>query len=89
MDDQAKTLDKYITTCMLIAEATIHSHNTYDFSPKKVEAADLEKFWKLALQANRSNTSTPMPPMECIMSRYPTMDTEGLDDTPTIIYNLR
>jgi hypothetical protein len=89
MDDQAKTLDKYITTCMLIAEATIHSHNTDNFSPKQVEAADMEKFRKLALQANRSNASTPTPPMECIMSRYPTMDTEGLDNTPTIIYNLR
>jgi hypothetical protein len=89
MDDQTEILDKYITTCMLIAEATIHSHNTDDLSPKKVEAADTEKFWKLALQANRSNASTPTPPMESIMSRHPTMDTEGLDDTPTIIHNLR
>jgi hypothetical protein len=88
MDDQTGILDKYITTCMLIAEATIHSHNMDDFSTKKVEAADMEKFWKLALQANRSNASTPTPPMESIMSRHPTMDTEGLDDTPTIIHNL-
>jgi hypothetical protein len=42
MDDQAKTLDKYITTCMLIAEATIHSHNTDDFSPKKWR----QQIWK-------------------------------------------
>jgi hypothetical protein len=88
MDEQAKTLDKYITTCMLIAEATIHSHNMDDFSPKKVEAADIKKFWKLALQANRSNASTPTPPMKHIVTRYPMMDTEGLNDTLTIIDNL-
>jgi hypothetical protein len=38
MDDQAETLDKYITTLMLIAEGTIHSHNTDDFSPIQVGA---------------------------------------------------
>jgi hypothetical protein len=27
--------------------------------------------------------------MEQIMSRYPTMDTAGINNTPTIIYNLR
>jgi hypothetical protein len=52
-----------------------------------VEAADMEKFWKLVLQANRSNTPTPTPPMEHIMSRYPTMDTAGLDDTPITLSN--
>jgi hypothetical protein len=55
MDDQAETLDRYITNCMISAEATIHSHNMEDFSPKKVEATNTEKFWKLALQANRDN----------------------------------
>jgi hypothetical protein len=89
MGDQAETLDIYRTTCMLIAEATIHSHNTDDFSPKKVEAADMEKFWKLALQANRNNAPTPKPPMKHIMSRYPKMDTAGLDKRPTIIHHLK
>jgi hypothetical protein len=36
MDEQAKILDKYITNCMLKAEATIHKHNLEDFSPTKL-----------------------------------------------------
>jgi hypothetical protein len=42
MEDQVKILNKYITTCMLAAEATIHSHHQED--PKKVEAANIESF---------------------------------------------
>jgi hypothetical protein len=34
MGDQAKILDKYIMSCMLAAEATIHCHILEDFSPK-------------------------------------------------------
>jgi hypothetical protein len=44
MEDQVEILAGYITTCMLIAESTIHSHNLEDFSPKRVEAASIEKF---------------------------------------------
>jgi hypothetical protein len=42
MDDQAETLDKYITTCMLIAEATIHGHNTETSAQKKWR----QQIWK-------------------------------------------
>jgi hypothetical protein len=41
MDKQANMIDKYITNCMLKAEATIHEHNL--FSPHKVEMALMEK----------------------------------------------
>jgi hypothetical protein len=40
VDTQAKTLDEYITNCMLAAEATIHRHNLEDFSPKKLNSND-------------------------------------------------
>jgi hypothetical protein len=72
MEDQAEILNDYITHCMLIAESTIHSHNLDDFSPKKVEAASVENFWKLALQANSNSTLTPTPPMEKIMQNIQT-----------------
>jgi hypothetical protein len=68
MEEQAEILDKYITDCMLNAEATIHEHNLDDFSPHKVETAMMEKFWKLALQANRSNHVPPTQPMEKIIN---------------------
>jgi hypothetical protein len=35
MEDQTEILDKYITDCMLLAEAMIHQHSLDDFSPKK------------------------------------------------------
>jgi hypothetical protein len=87
MKDQAEILDDYITNCMLIAESTIHSHNLDDFSPKKVEAASVEKFWKLAFQANTNSTPTPTPLMASIISKYPNMDTTGHQDIPSILKN--
>jgi hypothetical protein len=47
MDKQAEIIDKYITNCMLKAEATIHKHNLEDFSPHKVEMALTENFGSL------------------------------------------
>jgi hypothetical protein len=46
---------------------------------------NMEKFWKLALQANMNNTLTPTPTMEKIMASYPKMDTAGIDEPSTII----
>jgi hypothetical protein len=68
MDEQAEIMDKYITDCMLKAEATIHEHNLEDFSPHKVEMALTEIFWKLALQANQRNSIPPTQPMKNIIN---------------------
>jgi hypothetical protein len=89
MEDQAEILDDYITKCMLTAESTIHSHHLDDFSPTKVEAASVEKFWKLAFQANANGTPTPTPPMARIISKYPNMDTTGHQDIPSILEKLQ
>jgi hypothetical protein len=62
VDNQVEILDEYITTCMLAAEVTIHCHNLEDFSPKKVEAANMEKYWRPALQANQSKAQVPTVP---------------------------
>jgi hypothetical protein len=88
MEEQAETLDKYITDCMLNAEATIHKHSLEDFSPHKVEMAMMEKFWKLALQANQSSSTPPTQLMKKIINQYPNMDTIGMEDKPTIIQQL-
>jgi hypothetical protein len=64
MDKQAEIMDKYITSCMLKAEATIHEHNLEDFSLHKVEMALTEMFWKLAFQANWHNSTPPTQPMK-------------------------
>jgi hypothetical protein len=88
MEEQAETLDKYITNCMLNAEATICRHNLDDFSRHKVEMAMMEKFWKLALQANQSNFTLPTQPIKKIINQYPNMDTTGMEDIPIIIQRL-
>jgi hypothetical protein len=64
LEEQAETLDKYITDCMLNAEATIHKHNLEDFSPHKVNLEDfsphkvkmamMEKFWKQVSEGLRA-----------------------------------
>jgi hypothetical protein len=89
MEEQAEALDKYITDCMLNAEATIHEHNLNDFSPHKVEMAMMEKFWKLALQANWSNYTIPTQLMKKIINCYPNMVTTGMEEIPINTQQLR
>jgi hypothetical protein len=89
MEDQTEILDQYITNCMLSAEATIHCHSLDDFSPKKVEMATLEKFWKLSLHAHRTKSTTPTQPMINIMERFLMTDFSGFDNKTTIIEKLR
>jgi hypothetical protein len=89
MEDQTEILDQYITNCMLSAEATIHRHNLDDFSPKKVEMATLEKFWKLSLHAHRTKSTTPTQPMINIMERFPTIDFSGFNNKTSIIEKLQ
>jgi hypothetical protein len=86
MEDQMEILDKYITNCMLKAEVAIHSHSLDDFSPKK---ATTEKFWRLALHANKNRLTTPTKPMTTIMNKYPMNDYSGMKDKTTIIKNLQ
>jgi hypothetical protein len=88
MENQAEILDNYITMCMLTAEATIHCHNFKDFSPKKVELANMEKFWKLALQADKDNRAAPTTPMAKIITNYPNMETSRMHDRPVILEQL-
>jgi hypothetical protein len=62
MEDQAEILDDYITTCMLIAESTIHSHNLDDFSPKS-QSSKCGNFLEASLpgqpkQHTNSNTTS-------------------------------
>jgi hypothetical protein len=59
------------------------------FQSKKVEAANMEKFWKLALQANKDNKPVPTTPMEITITNYPNMDTSGMHDKPAILEELR
>jgi hypothetical protein len=55
---------------------------------KKVEAANMEKFWKLALQANKDNRPAPTTPMEKIIANYPNMETSRMHDKPAILDQL-
>jgi hypothetical protein len=89
MEDQTETLDRYITDCMLSAEATIHRHSLDDFSPKKVKMAAVEKFWKLVLHAHRNRSPTPMQLMVNIMEKFTDTDFSGMDDKLTIIEKLQ
>jgi hypothetical protein len=61
MEDQVEILDSYITTCMIIVESTIHSHNLEDYSPKNVEAARTDFFLEVgppSQSEQHTNTNT-------------------------------
>jgi hypothetical protein len=51
MHQDAETIDQYITKCMLKCKRLSNTVQGEDFSPKKREAADIAKFWALALSA--------------------------------------
>jgi hypothetical protein len=70
-DHQAEVIDKYISDCMIKAESSIRTYNNDDFSPEKVKRADMEKFWKMAKQANRKMESIPTLPMTELILKYP------------------
>jgi hypothetical protein len=88
MDKQAETMDKYITDCMLKAEATIHKHNLEDFSPHKVEMAFDRKILEACFTGQLAQLHTTNSANEKIINWYPNMDTTGMGDKNTIIQRL-
>jgi hypothetical protein len=81
---QAEVIDQYITTCMVRSENLIKVYDTEDFSPLKVKRADMEKFWKMAEQAERKHETTPTPAMSNIMTKYPEELFASMDDIAVV-----
>jgi hypothetical protein len=49
----------------------------------------VEKFWKLALQANGHSILVPTAPMEMIATKYPNMDISKVHKKPEILERLQ
>jgi hypothetical protein len=81
---QAEAIDLYITTCMVKSENSIKVYDTEDFSPLKVKRVDMEKFWKMAEQAERKHETTPTPAMSNIMTKYPEELFASMDDIAVV-----
>jgi hypothetical protein len=85
MHKEAEHIDRYITKCMLKCKRMSNTATGEDFSPAKLKAADISKFWALALSAFKKQVHTPTPPMVSIMEKYPDEDFTQ-HDTEEIIW---
>jgi hypothetical protein len=86
MENQVKTLDNYITTCMLAAQATIHCHNL-EISVQKSGGDKHGKVLEVgSTSQQRQQTSTNNPNGN--ITNYPNMDTSGMHNKLAILEEL-
>jgi hypothetical protein len=89
MHNNVEAIDQYITKCMLKCERLSNTANGEEFSPKKIKAANISKFWALALSAMKNDLTTPTPPMMAIMERYPETEFSQYNDNEVIYERIK